>query len=128
MKNENIVSVQRIVMVYPEIEVIKYEAEIKFPYNELLWFISSRKTYFLYTKRVSVQRIVMVYQICRPRRIFTVCVSVQRIVMVYPNKRQLIKIWQSFPYNELLWFIEKEINISADVMLFPYNELLWFIY
>ena len=34
----------------------------------------------------------------------------------------------AFPYNELLWFIQKNVGENAEVIMFPYNELLWFIY
>ena len=33
----------------------------------------------------------------------------------------------AFPYNELLWFIQKNVGENAEVIMFPYNELLWFI-
>ena len=55
----------------------------EFPYNELLWFITTKNQSGCRNNIVSVQRIVMVYLKRAANLNLIQEVSVQRIVMVY---------------------------------------------
>ena len=80
-------------------------------------------------RKVSVQRIVMVYRLFFAdyaeedyRFRTTNCYGLSKLA------QNISSLFSGFPYNELLWFILSEEYGKDITDLFPYNELLWFIF